>query len=82
MKTISTFHIESDVLLEQALHQFRSQFQQIISIEKQNHKPQIETPNLMELKLKLDKYKNTITSLSNELHSLKQKHTPSFPFGR
>ena len=79
MKTISTFHTESDVLLEQAFNQFRSQFQQIISIEKQNHIPQIETPNLIELKLKIDKYKNTITSLSKELHSLKQKHTPSFP---
>lgn len=79
MKTISTFHTGSDALLEQAFNQFRSQFQQIISIEKQNHKPQIETPNLMELKLKIDKYKHTITSLSKELHSLKQKHTPSFP---
>jgi hypothetical protein len=36
MKNISTFHTESDVLLEQAFNQFRSQFQQIISIEKQN----------------------------------------------
>ena len=62
MKTISTFHKESDsdVLLEQAFNQFRSQFLQIITQEKQNYKqPQIETINIMELKIKIDKYKNT-----------------------
>ena len=77
MKSLSQIQTKSDILLEEAFHQFRSQFQQIISQEKQNHQTTTETHNFIELKLKVDKYQNTITSLSKELHSVKQRNISS-----